>query len=55
MDRFRCPTSAHRFMAAFTRTWNVFRPRRRSFTAAGDRFALLERFVARRVAAELRP
>jgi hypothetical protein len=33
MGRFRCPVSAQRFLAAFTRIWNLFRPRRRSFTA----------------------
>ena len=55
MGRFRCPTSAQRFLTAFTRTWNLFRPRRRSFTAAGYRAALQERFAAWQVAAELRP
>lgn len=55
MGRFRCPVSAQRFLAAFTRTWNLFRPRRRSFTAAGYGAALQDRFAAWQVAAELRP
>jgi hypothetical protein len=55
MGRFRCPISAQRFFAAFTRTWNLFRPRRRSFTAAGYRAALQGRFAAYKVAAEFRP
>jgi len=55
VGRFRCPVSGQRFLAAFTRTWNQFRPRRRSFTAPEYRAVLQERFAAWRVAAELRP
>ena len=55
MGRFRCPVSAQRFLAAFTRTWNLFRARRRSFTAPEYRVALQERFAAWQIAAELRP
>lgn len=55
MGRFRCMVSAQRFLAAFSRTWNLFRPRRRSFTAAQYRTALQERFAIWQVAAGLRP
>jgi putative transposase len=55
MGRFRCAVSAQRFLAAFTRTWNLFRPRRRSFTAVQYQAALQERFAAWQVAAGLRP
>jgi putative transposase len=55
MGRFRCPVSAQRFLTAFTRIWNHFRPRRRSFTAPEYRAALQERFAVWRIAAELRP
>jgi putative transposase len=55
MGRFRCPVSAQRFLGAFTRTWNLFRPRRRSFSAPEHQAALQQRFAAWRVAAELRP
>jgi len=55
MGRFRCTVSAQRFLASFTRTWNLFRPRRRSYTAPQHRIALQERFATWRVAAELRP
>ncbi|CAA9296501.1 MAG: hypothetical protein AVDCRST_MAG68-42 [uncultured Gemmatimonadetes bacterium] len=54
MGRFRCPVPAQRFLDAFTRTRNLFRPRRRSFTAPEYRVALQERFAAWRIAAELR-
>ena len=55
MGRFRCPTSAQRFLSAFARTWNLFRPRRRSSTAIEYRVALQERFAAWQITAELRP
>ena len=55
MGRFRCPISAQRFLAAFTRAWNLFRRRRRSFTAAEYRVVLQERFALWQVAADLRP
>ncbi len=53
MGRFRCATSAQRFLAAFTRTWNLFRPRRRGFTAPQYRIALQDRFTAWQIAAGL--
>lgn len=55
MGRFRCALSTQRFLATFSRTWNLFRPRRRSFTAAQYRTALQDRFAAWQVAAGLRP
>jgi len=55
MGRFRCPVSTQRFLAAFTRTWNLFRSRRRSFTAPEYRIALQERFAAWQAAAAVRP
>lgn len=55
MGRFRCMTSAQRFLAAFTRTRNRFRPSRRSFTAPEYRTALQERFAMWPTAAALRP
>ena len=54
MGRFRCAISAQRFLAAFTRTWNLFRPRRRSLTAPQYRTALQDRFATWQVAAGLR-
>jgi putative transposase len=54
MGRFRCAISAQRFLAVFTRTWNLFRPRRRSSTATQCRTALQDRFTAWQVAAGLR-
>ena len=54
MGRFRCPTSAQHFLASFTRTWNLFRPRRRSFPALQYRIALQERCAIWKVAAGLR-
>ena len=54
MGRFRCPISAQRFLSAFARTWNLFRPRRRSFTTLQYRIALQERFAIWKVAAGLR-
>jgi hypothetical protein len=44
-----------RVLTAFTRIWNHFRPRRRSFTAPEYWAALQERFAVWRIAAELRP
>lgn len=55
MGNFRCSVSAQRFLAAFTRTWNLFRPRRRCYTGAEYRAALQERFAVWRSVAELRP
>ncbi len=55
MGRFRGSTSAQHFLAAFARTWNLFRPRRRSFTAPEYRVALQERFAVWQIAAELHP
>lgn len=55
MGRFRCPVSAQRFLTAFTRIWNLFRPRRRFFTAPEYRTALQQRFSVWQTAAGLRP
>jgi hypothetical protein len=55
MGRLRCPVSARRFLAAFTRTWNLFRPRRRAFCASEYRAVLQVRFTPWQAAAELRP
>jgi putative transposase len=54
MGRFRCPISAQRFLAAFARTWNLFRSRRRSFTASEYRLTLQDRFALWHIAAGLR-
>jgi putative transposase len=54
MGRSRCAISAQRFLAAFTRTWNLFRPRRRCFTAPQYRTALQDRLATWQAAAGLR-
>ena len=54
MGRLRCPTSTQRFLSAFTRTWNLFRRRRRAFTAPAHGIVLQERFTGWQVAAESR-
>ena len=54
MGRFRCAISAERFLAAFTRAWNLFRPRRRFFTAPEYRAALQDRIAVWYSAAGLR-
>jgi putative transposase len=54
MGRFRCVISARRFLSAFTRTWNLFRPNRRSFTTPEYRTALQDRFAVWQAAAGLR-
>jgi putative transposase len=52
MGRFRCPTSAQRFLAAFARVCNLFRPRRHLLSAAAYRSTLRDRFATwREVAA----
>ena len=43
MGRFRRAILAQRFLNAFTRAWNLFRPRRRCFTAAEYGTALQNR------------
>ncbi len=54
MGRLRCATSAQRFLSVFSRTWNLFRPNRRSSTAAAYRTTLQDRFVVWQAAAGLR-
>ena len=54
MGRFRCPISTQRFLSIFACTANLFRPRRRSFTAPDYRAALQDRFAVWQAAAELR-
>ncbi len=45
MGRFRCPTSAQRFLAAFARVCNLFRPGRHLLSASEYRSTLQERFA----------
>ena len=54
MGRFRCAVSTQRFLSVFTRTWNLFRPCRRSFAATEYRTALQNRFAMWRTVAGLR-
>ena len=46
MGRFRCPISAQRFLSAFARVCNLFRPRRHLLSASEYRATLQERFAA---------
>ena len=45
MGRFRCSVSAQRFLSAFTRVCNLFRPRRHLLRASEYRSTLRERFA----------
>ena len=47
MGRFRCPLSAQRFLSAFARVCNLFRPRRHLLRASEYRSILRERFATR--------
>jgi putative transposase len=53
MGRFRCPISAQRFLAAFVRVGNLFRPRRHLLTAAEYRSTMRDRFATWREATAL--
>jgi putative transposase len=53
MGRFRCPTSAQRFLSAFVRVGNLFRPRRHLLTAAEYRSTMRDRFATWREATAL--
>jgi putative transposase len=53
MGRFRCPTSAQRFLSAFARVCNLFRPRRHLLSASEYRAILRDRFTTWREAAAL--
>ena len=53
MGRFRCPISAQRFVSAFARISNLFRPRRHLLTAPEYRSTLQDRFATWREAARL--
>ena len=53
MGRFRCPISAQRFLSAFARISNLFRPRRHLLTAPEYRSTLQDRFATWREAAGL--
>jgi putative transposase len=53
MGRFRCPTSAQRFLSAFARVCNLFRPRRHLLSATEYRAILRDRFHTWREAAAL--
>jgi putative transposase len=54
MRRFRSPASAQRFLDAFTRVGNLFRPRRHLLSAAAYRAAMRERVIVWREVAGLR-
>ncbi len=54
MRRFRSAPSAQRFLDAFTRVGNLFRPRRHLLTAVGYRAAMRERVATWRAVAGLR-
>ena len=45
MGRFRCPISAQRFLSAFARVCNLFRPRRHLLGASEYRSILRERLA----------
>ncbi len=45
MGRFRCPISAQRFLTAFARVCNLFRPRRHLLRASEYRSILRDRFA----------
>jgi putative transposase len=51
--RFRCPTSAQRFLCAFARVANLFRLRRHLVSAPEYRLTLQERFATWREVASL--
>lgn len=53
MGRFRYPVSAQRFLSAFARVCNLFRPRRHLLTAPEYRSTLQSRFATWREAAQL--
>ena len=53
MGRFRCPTSAQRFLYAFARVSNLFHPRRHLLSASEYRALLQERFASWREVATL--
>jgi putative transposase len=44
MQRFKSPAQAQRFLSAFSRTCNLFRPRRHLLSAADYRTTMRERF-----------
>ncbi len=44
MQRFKSPAQAQRFLSAFSRTFNLFRPRRHLLSAADYRTTMKERF-----------
>jgi putative transposase len=50
MGRFRCPASTQRFLAAFTRVCNLFRPCRHLLSASTYRFVLQRSFATWREA-----
>ena len=54
MRRFKTAPSAQRFLAAFSRVCNLFRPGRHRLGAAAYREAMRERFATWREVAELR-
>ena len=53
MRRFRPPAAAQRFLDAFTRVCNLFRPGRHLLSAAAYRATMRERVAAWREVAEL--
>ncbi len=55
MRRFKSAVSAQRFLDAFSRVGNLFRPGRHRLTAAGYRATMRERLATWREAAGLRP
>lgn len=50
MGRFRCPTSAQRFLSAFARICNLFCPRRHLLSATEYHGILRDRFATWREA-----
>ena len=54
MRRFRSAASAQRFLDAFSRVGNLFRPRRHLLTAAAYRATMRERAATWRAVAQLR-
>ncbi len=55
MRRFKSTASAQRFLDAFSRVCNLFRPGRHRLTAAEDRATVCERIATWREVAGLRP
>ena len=51
MGRFRCPTSAQRFLSCFSRVSNLFRPHRHLLTAVQYHATLQDRFATWRIVA----